>query len=151
MGLSTKEQPFWERKTLQEMTREEWESLCDGCAKCCLVKLEDEDDGDVYYTNVACRYLNQAECRCTCYEQRTEKAPDCVYLRPEDVEQFHWLPETCAYRLVSEGKKLPHWHPLLSGDNSQVIRRGLAVAGKVISEDDVQPGDLEDHIIHWVR
>ncbi len=144
------EPPFWQQKSLEDMNRKEWESLCDGCGKCCLVKLEDEDDGKVYYTNVACRYLDLKESRCTCYDSRTEKVPDCTYLRPEDVSQFHWLPSSCSYRLIAEGKELPHWHPLVTGDDRQAVKRGLAVAGRCISEDDIDPDELEYFVVHWV-
>ena len=119
-------QPFWQTKTLTDMSRDEWESLCDGCAKCCLQKLEDEDSGKVYYTKVVCRYLDEARCRCSHYQERNELVPTCVWLRPEDVAEFHWLPSTCAYRLIADGKDLPDWHHLVSGSRETSFARSLA-------------------------
>jgi uncharacterized cysteine cluster protein YcgN (CxxCxxCC family) len=147
MGNSPAEEPFWRRKSLREMTREEWESLCDGCAKCCLHKLEDLDTGEVSYTNVACRLLDIGSCRCTNYPERQRLVPDCVFLTPELVDDLGWLPSTCAYRLVAEGQDLRWWHPLISGDPESVHRAGISVRGRVISER--RAGDLEDHITDW--
>ena len=142
--------PFWETVPLAEMSREQWESLCDGCAKCCLHKLEDEDDGQVYYTKVVCRYMDD-DCRCTEYQRRNELVPNCVWLRPEDVESFHWLPSTCAYRLVYEGQPLPQWHPLISGNDESVHQAGVSIKGRALSEEFVHPDGYEEHIIHWVE
>ena len=142
--------PFWVRKTLVEMTAEEWESLCDGCGRCCLAKLEDEDDGEVYFTSVSCRLLDTETCRCTDYPNRLAQVPDCVALSPDTVAAIHWLPGTCAYRLVAEGRPLYPWHPLLSGSSQSGHRAGISVRGRVISEACVPAADLEDHIIHWV-
>ncbi|MCP8899036.1 YcgN family cysteine cluster protein [Gilvimarinus xylanilyticus] len=144
------EQVFWQRKRLHEMSRAEWESLCDGCGKCCLHKLEDEDTGEVYYTNVACKLLDTATCRCTDYSHRQQKVPDCLVLTPADVAEFHWLPNTCAYRLLAEGRPLPGWHPLLTGDPESVHHVDISVAHKVYREDDVDPDDLQEHIIYWM-
>lgn len=141
---------FWRHKSLEEMTSSEWESLCDGCGKCCLHKLEDEDSGEIAYTDVACRYLDNDSCRCQAYEQRSELVPDCVVLRPEDVHEFHWLPSTCAYRLIAQGEPLPDWHPLVSGDPRSVQRAGVSVAGRIRSEAGVPEEDWEEHIVHWV-
>lgn len=132
------------------MTAEEWESLCDGCGKCCLHKLEDEDTGEIYYTDVACRYLDSEGCHCQAYDQRKALVPDCVVLKPTDVKEFHWLPSTCAYRLVSEGQPLPDWHPLVSGDPASVVRAGVSVAGRIRSEDQVAEEDWEECIVHWI-
>lgn len=145
------DQPFWKRKTLAEMNREEWESLCDGCAKCCLHKLEDEDSGEVYYTKVVCRFMDAETCRCTEYRDRNTLVPTCVWLRPEDVDEFHWLPSTCAYRLIAEGKPLEWWHPLVSGSSDTVHEAGVSVRGRVLSEEYVHPDGFEEHIIHWVE
>lgn len=141
------QQAFWVSKSLQDMTREEWESLCDGCARCCLHKLEDEDSGEVYYTEIHCRYMNTDNCRCTVYQERQKKVPTCVWLTPEQAEQFFWLPETCAYRLLAEGKPLFDWHPLISGDPNSVHQADISIAGKGISDDQVPEEDWQDHII----
>jgi uncharacterized cysteine cluster protein YcgN (CxxCxxCC family) len=141
---------FWEQKTLSEMTTDEWESLCDGCGKCCLHKLEDEDNGDVYYTNVACKLLDINNCRCQQYSHRKEEVPDCLVLTVDDIADFHWLPTTCAYRLLHEGKPLASWHPLVSGSSETVHDAGISVAGRVLSEKYVHPDDYEEHIVRWV-
>lgn len=143
--------PFWETKTLQEMTKAEWESVCDGCARCCLHKLEDEDTGKVYYTAVVCRYLDQEACSCTDYENRHTNVPNCVELTPDRVDEFHWLPTTCSYRMLAEGKGLADWHPLIAGDRSLMIIEGIAVTDKVVDETFVHPDDYETQIIHWVE
>lgn len=144
MGL-----PFWKRKRLDEMSPTEWESLCDGCGKCCLHKLEDEDNGDIAMTNVACRYLDLESCRCKDYENRQRNVDDCVQLTPDVVPTLRWLPNTCAYRLVAEGRDLFDWHPLVSGDPETVHSANRSVRGDAISEDDVN--DLEDHVQNWLR
>lgn len=133
------------------MDRAEWESLCDGCARCCLHKLEDEDTEEVFYTDVVCRYLDQDACRCTEYQDRNRLVPNCVWLTPDDVEAFHWLPTTCAYRLVAEGKPLNDWHPLISGRAESVQEAGIAVTGRCVSEEFVHEEELEDRIIRWVQ
>ena len=141
------EDPFWRRKTLAEMTRGEWESLCDGCAKCCLDKLQDDDTGEISYTEVACRLLDLGTCRCTDYANRKRFVPDCVVLTARTVTRLTWLPSTCAYRLISEGKDLEWWHPLVSGDPETVHRAGISVRGRAVPE--ALAGDLEDHVVRW--
>jgi uncharacterized protein len=141
--------PFWRTKQLSEMTGEEWESLCDGCAKCCLVKLEDEDSGRTLFTNLACRLLDHATCQCSDYENRKEKVPICVKLTPEIVASVDWLPRSCAYRLVHEGKDLPDWHHLVCGDREEVHRRGVSGMGRLVNEDDIPPDTEEDYIVDW--
>jgi len=140
---------FWESKSLDEMTREEWESLCDGCARCCLVKLEDEDDGHVFYTNVVCDLLDLEKCHCSRYPDRSRYVPECVVIRPELLEQLHWMPSTCAYRLLWEGKNLPDWHPLVTGDKDSVHHAGISVRGRVFRQNEVKEDDLEDYIVDW--
>ena len=130
------------------MTREQWESLCDGCAKCCLQKLEDVDTREIFYTNVACHLLDLDTCRCTDYPNRSRRVPTCVTLTLRDLEDPYWLPATCAYRLLAEGGTLPGWHPLVSGDAASVIMHGHSVGGRVISE--TEADDLEHHLIDWV-
>lgn len=145
------EQPFWQTKQLSEMTRPEWESLCDGCAKCCLHKLEDEDDGAVYYTNIACRHLDSATCRCLEYPKRKELVPECVTLTYQQISDFHWLPTTCAYRLLANNEPLPQWHPLLTGNQNSVLESGNSVQGKVRAEKDIEPYDYQEYVISWVE
>lgn len=144
------QQHFWELKTLSEMTQEEWESVCDGCGKCCLHKLEDEEDGQVYYTDVACQYLDVTSCRCQQYARRKQLVPDCMTLKPEDIAEFSWLPASCAYRLLSEGSPLPIWHPLVSKNDQSVHKAGVSVCDKVISERDVSENDYQERVIHWI-
>jgi uncharacterized cysteine cluster protein YcgN (CxxCxxCC family) len=142
--------PFWRRKTLPEMTEAEWESLCDGCGRCCLNKLEDEDTGRIYYTNVGCRLLDDQACRCRDYDNRSAQVSDCVRLTPDNVGTLNWLPPTCAYRLVAAGRDLYWWHPLVSGDADTVHAAGISVRGRMHALEDAIPDeDLEDHIVTW--
>jgi uncharacterized cysteine cluster protein YcgN (CxxCxxCC family) len=138
---------FWRRKTLREMTRPEWESLCDGCALCCLHKVEDEDTEEVFYTTVVCHLLDTENCQCTEYERRCELVPTCIRLQPEDVETFTWLPPTCSYRLIHEGQGLPDWHPLLTGERRSVIEANASV----LSVYEVKDNEItEDQLIDYV-
>lgn len=132
---------------MNEMTSEEWESLCDGCAQCCLHKLEDEDTGEILYTNVVCKLLDTRACVCTDYPNRHVRNPECLELTPRLVRRLHWMPDTCAYRLVAKGEDLPDWHHLVCGDREEVHRRGISVRGKVISEADVDMDQIEDYIV----
>jgi hypothetical protein len=142
----TAEKPFWRSKTLLEMTAEEWESLCDGCGRCCLVKLEDEDSGRIHFTDLACKLFDAGTCRCTDYEHRTKRVTDCVKLTPGNIADLDWLPSTCAYRLVAAGRPLPWWHPLVSGDTRTVVQAGISVKGKVVSEEGFGEDDWEGRI-----
>ena len=145
------ERPFWERKPLAEMSEAEWESLCDGCAKCCLHKLEDEDSGALHYTRVACRYLDQEACRCTVYQERKELVPTCIKLTPGNFADLPWMPSTCAYRLLGEGRPLPLWHPLIAGGRGAMIEADHTVTGKVVSEEYVHEDGYEEHVVRWVN
>ncbi|MCG8428548.1 MAG: YcgN family cysteine cluster protein [Chromatiales bacterium] len=140
---------FWQTKPLTELTTEEWEALCDGCAKCCLHRFEDEDTLEIQFTNICCRYLDQESCRCGDYPNRSVNVPECVSVTPEILQDPYWLPETCAYRLLAEKKPLPAWHPLVSGDPDTVFSSGNAVAGLVVSE--LEADDPEFHLIDWIR
>lgn len=139
--------PFWKQKTLEEMTREEWESLCDGCARCCLYKLEDEDTGEIFYTNVVCRLLDTHRCACSAYTERSRLMPTCLVLTPDLVRQLRWMPKTCAYRLVAEGKDLEWWHPLVSGSPNTVHEAGISVRHRTLAELEVDMEQLEDYIV----
>ncbi|MCW8827529.1 MAG: YcgN family cysteine cluster protein [Gammaproteobacteria bacterium] len=139
---------FWEEKSLKAMSRKEWESLCDGCARCCLIKLEDDESGELYTTAVACRYLEFNSCRCSVYTERTRLVPDCVQITRENIDGLYFMPQSCAYRLLAEGRPLPEWHPLLSGDDETVRQSGIAVCSFAISEEELTSAeDLEAYII----
>ena len=138
--------PWWE-KPLAELDRGEWEALCDGCGRCCLHKLEDEETGLLYPTNVACRLLDRRTGRCRDYGNRVQQVADCVVLQPGQLEALDWLPETCSYRDRAKGEPLPEWHYLLTGSRESMIRAGVCVAGRVVSEDDAGP--IEYHIVEW--
>ncbi|MCF6204606.1 MAG: YcgN family cysteine cluster protein [Methylococcaceae bacterium] len=139
---------FWETKKLSEMTTEEWESICDGCGKCCLNKLEDEDSGKIFFTSVACNLIDLDSCRCTRYSERTILVPECLDLKQHNFSEYNWLPATCAYRLLSDGKQLPSWHPLISGTKESVKEVGVSICSYAMKESEVN--DLEEHIIEWL-
>jgi len=148
-GNTRRARPFWETKSLAEMSADEWESLCDGCALCCLNKLEDHDTGDIHYTSVACRYLDADACRCRDYANRSKIVPECVTLRADNLAELSWMPETCAYRLIYEGKPLFDWHPLVSGDGETVHTAGISIRGRCISETYVDDSELEEFVVRW--
>lgn len=136
---------FWEGKKLSELSREQWEALCDGCGRCCLHKVEDETTGRIYQTNLACRLLDLQTAQCSNYRHRRSHVPDCLQLRPDLVSKLYWLPKTCAYRLVDEGKPLPDWHYLVSGSRETVHEAGISIRGWAVNELDA--GDIENHIL----
>ena len=138
---------FWESKLLSEMTKEEWESLCDGCGQCCLIKLEDEETHELYVTNISCHLLDIEACHCCDYKHRLQKVSKCLLLTPDKLEEFKWLPETCAYRKISEGKKLEHWHPLVSKNNNSIHEAGISVRDFAQSEEYIHPDQIHDHVI----
>ena len=139
--------PFWTTKRLSQMTPEEWESLCDGCGRCCLHKLRDDATDALSFTRVACKLLDLHDCNCTDYARRQEKVPDCVALTPDALDDIDWLPPTCAYRRVQEGRGLAWWHPLVSGDPDTVHQAGISVRDRVVSEE--FSGPLEVHVVDW--
>lgn len=147
----TLEKEFWIRRSLEELSREEWEALCDGCGRCCLHKLEDCESGKIYYTRVACRLLDLDTCRCTDYPNRQTRVPDCAQVDRAALSDASWLPVTCAYRRLAEGRPLAWWHPLVSGDPETVRRAGISVSGRVLPEAHVSPDGLEEHVIRWIR
>ena len=142
---------WWNNKELSQLNAREWELLCDGCAKCCLHKLEDEDTEEVFYTKVRCRYLDEAVCSCSDYANRSVLVPHCVQLTMSNVAEFQWLPTTCAYRLRAAGVPLPLWHPLESGNKESVHDAGISIRGRAVSDEFVHPDGYDEHIIHWVE
>ncbi|MEM7169004.1 MAG: YcgN family cysteine cluster protein [Pseudomonadota bacterium] len=145
----TEQIPFWRRKSLSQMTPEEWESLCDGCGKCCLIKLEEVEEEKLYFTDVACHLLNCESCRCRDYKNRQRIVEDCVVLTPKTIEQVNFMPSSCAYRLLAEGKDLYWWHHLVCGDFETVHQAGMSARGRAVSEKKVPDAELEDHIVDW--
>lgn len=149
--MSERRERFWERYSLKELSPAEWEALCDGCGRCCLHKLEYEDTGEIAYTRVACKLLDLATARCRDYPGRKRQVPDCVQLSPDNLEAINWLPATCAYRRLHEGRGLPRWHPLISGDPQSVQKARISVIGRVLPETVVDEDELEEHVVRWVR
>ena len=141
---------FWEEKSLAEMTQDEWESLCDGCGRCCLNKLEDEDTGEVYFTNVTCKLLDLEQSCCSDYENRKNSMPDCMILSVDNKEALEVMPSTCAYSLLQLNKPLPEWHPLVSGRKESVEEADISIAGKVVSEEHIHYEQLPEHLINWI-
>ena len=142
------EKEFWRGKSLEQLSPKEWEAFCDGCGKCCLVKLEDEETDDLVFTNISCKLFDEKTCRCKNYPKRRKYVNDCHQLTPKKVRSLRWLPSTCAYRLVDEGKDLPRWHHLVSGHPNTIHKAGASVKGKVICETQVK--DPEDHVVDWI-
>ena len=140
---------FWETKNLIDMNENEWESLCDKCGKCCVIKLEDFDTQEVHYTNVSCKLLCEKSASCKNYENRKSIVPDCIILSPDNLKDLKWMPETCAYKLLNEGKKLHYWHPLLSGNDKDIVNSGNSVKNRVTNENKIKIKDLPDYIFNW--
>ena len=140
---------FWETKNLIDMNENEWESLCDKCGKCCVIKLEDFDTQEVHYTNVSCKLLCEKSASCKDYENRKSIVPDCIILSPDNLKDLKWMPETCAYKLLNEGKNLPYWHPLLSGNDKEIVKSGNSVKNRVTNENEIKIKNLPDYIFNW--
>ncbi len=143
--------PWWNTKSLVQLSPVQWEALCDGCAKCCLHKLEDEDTGEVFYTKVRCRHLDEEQCQCSDYSRRSILVPNCIALSAKEVPSYDWLPSTCAYRLRANDEPLPDWHPLVSGNRESVHIAGVSIRGRSVSDEFVHAEGFEEHIIHWVE
>jgi uncharacterized cysteine cluster protein YcgN (CxxCxxCC family) len=142
--------PFWE-KPLPSLSPQEWEQLCDGCGRCCLKQLQDEDSGEVVATRVVCQFHDQETGFCGCYESRTQKVPECLDVAQMDIAAATWMPKTCAYRLRHEGKPLLQWHPLISGSRDAMNEAGITLGGRAVSEEFVHPDGYEEHIVRWVN
>ena len=142
---------FWKTYPLDELNSAEWEALCDGCGLCCLIKLEDEDSNEVAYTKVACKLLDCQTARCSDYKQRFKFVPDCIQLTPAKLATIHWLPPSCAYRRLKEGKNLPTWHYLNTGSHDSIIKARKSAAGRCISENKINEEEIEDYVVRWVR
>jgi uncharacterized cysteine cluster protein YcgN (CxxCxxCC family) len=147
--VSSQVAPFWRDKSLNDLTQKEWESLCDGCGRCCLNKIEYVNTQEIVYTNASCKLLDNHSCRCKDYPNRTEIVRDCIVLTPKSLSRLDYMPETCAYRRISEGKDLEPWHPLVSGDPNTVHTAGISVRGRAVSEESIV--SLEDHVIKWIK
>lgn len=146
----TSQLPWWEEKSLNDMTREEWEQICDHCGKCCLHKLEDEDDGTVYYTDVACSLVDSESCHCQDYENRCIRVPDCLQLTIGNLDQIEWMPPSCSYRALKEGRGLADWHHLITGDEETIHQVGKSIKGRFVDESEVSDVDeLEEHVVEW--
>ena len=145
--MDKRNEKIWEKRRLDGLSDKDWEALCDGCGHCCMAKFEDEDTGEILYTDVACRLFDDASCRCTDYPHRTQQIADCLNIRSFEHAQYKWLPESCAYRLLHEGKALFDWHPLISGYVESVFQAGISVRGKCIPENKVPENEIVDHII----
>ena len=140
---------FWETKNLIDMNENEWESLCDKCGKCCVIKLEDFDTQEVHYTNVSCKLLCEKSASCKDYKNRNSIVSDCIILSPDNLNDLKWMPETCAYKLLNEGKNLPYWHPLISGNDKEIVNSGNSVKNRVTNENEIKIKNLPDYIFNW--
>lgn len=141
--------PFWEEKSLEQLNDKEWEALCDGCGRCCLIKLEDEDTGEIFTSDVHCNLFDSATCACGDYKNRQAKVPDCIKLTPQNVTELKWIPTTCAYRRIAEGKGLAWWHPLVCGNTEEIEKVGVSVYGRTFAEQDIKPEQWVEHAADW--
>lgn len=148
---NTAEDSYWRHLSLREMSKKQWEDLCDGCGKCCLIKLEDEENMVTEFTNIACQLLDEKTCRCKNYSKRHQIVRDCIKLTPKKVEALSWLPNTCSYRLIHEGKDLPSWHHLKTGNYQSIHKADASVKNKIVSELDVNEDCWEDFIVDWIE
>ena len=144
-----KKDKFWINKKLTELSHSEWEALCDNCGKCCVIKLQNEKNNEIFYTNISCKLLDTDNCKCLDYSNRKKIVPDCVKLTPNNLSQLNWMPNTCAYKLVNEGKKLPSWHPLMQEEYDKKTHEKYSVAKKVISEEEINMENITDYIYDW--
>ena len=149
--IAKRTEPFWKTVPLEQMSPVEWESICDGCGKCCLQKLQDDETEEVFYTNLSCHQLNPVTCQCKVYKTRQTAVPTCITLTPDQIDEFHWLPDTCSYRVLHETKDLPNWHPLVVGNNQEMLRQGLTVRHYAVNENTVDEEEWDTHIIKWVH
>jgi len=148
--MQMSDENYWETKSLDDMSTKEWEDLCDGCGKCCLIKLEDEATEQLVFTNVSCKELDCATCQCKSYSIRKQVVPDCLVLTPDNLPAYSdWLPHSCAYKRMFEGKTLPAWHPLITGTNEAMHKGGHSSANKIVSEAEVADVELENHVVDW--
>ena len=149
MDVKKDMEKFWEHKALAEMSSEEWELLCDGCGRCCLLRLEDEDSGEIFTTRLACKLLDIGKCQCKSYAKRHEIVEDCLALTAENIGSLGWIPSSCAYRRLSEGRELAWWHPLISGSRESVHEAGISVRGWAIDESFIDEDDVEKFIYKY--
>ena len=143
------QEKFWQEKTLDEMNEEEWEALCDGCGRCCLVKLEDEDSGEILKSDIHCKLFDCETAKCLKYENRQEYVSDCVRLTPKNIKELNWIPDSCAYRRIAEGRGLSWWHPLVCGESETIKEVGVSVIGRTICESEIKPDEFVNHIAYW--
>ncbi|MCZ2722277.1 YcgN family cysteine cluster protein [Marinomonas sp. 15G1-11] len=149
--IAKRYEPFWVTTKLEDMSPEEWESVCDGCGKCCLQKIEDIETREIFFTTLSCSQLNTKTCQCKVYDTRQEAVPNCITLTPKSIDEFEWLPDTCSYRVLQSTGTLPNWHPLIVGSQKEMIRQGLTVSKYAENESTVNEDDWDLHVIRWVH
>ncbi|MFT2111584.1 YcgN family cysteine cluster protein [Marinomonas sp. 2405UD68-3] len=149
--IAKRYEPFWKTTKLEDMTSDEWESICDGCGKCCLQKIEDTDTQEIFFTRLSCAQLNIKTCQCSVYSTRQEVVPNCITLTPDSIDQFKWLPDSCSYRVLQSTGELPNWHPLIVGSQKEMVLQGLTVTKYAENETTVDEEDWDLHVIRWVH